>query len=167
MISATIEIAEGRAGAGILSPARGRHSRRIAAGFLLAAALFASRLLSGDHLNPAGISLHLVCYLYFTYIVFHLTRLHLEKDPLCPYGPRESAVGTLIPFSYIFWIFFWASDILARLGTSRPVALGAGILTGLAGVIAFPDNLDKLDSLASAGAFFILFATAGYIRSRI
>lgn len=166
MTSATIEIAEGKASA-LIAPARGRHSRRVAAGFLLAAALLASRLLSDDHLNPAGISLHLACYLYFTYIVFHLTGLHLEKDPVCPYGPRESAVGTLIPFSYIFWNFFWTSDILARQGTSRPVALGAGIATGLASVIAFPDNLDKLDSLASAGAFFILFATAGYIRSRI
>lgn len=60
----------------------------------------------------------------------------------------------------------WSSGALG-LGMSRPVALCAGIVTGLASIIAFPDNLDKLDSLASAGAFFILFATAGYIRAKI
>ncbi|MCA9805715.1 MAG: hypothetical protein KC777_27275 [Cyanobacteria bacterium HKST-UBA02] len=163
MTSATIEIAENPT----LAPARSRRCLRITTGFLLASALLASRLLSADHLNPAGISLHLACYLYFTYLMFHITRLHLARDPACPYGPRESAVGALIPFSYIFWNFFWSSDLLARLGMSRPVALCAGIVTGLASIIAFPDNLDKLDSLASAGAFFILFATAGYIRAKI
>ncbi len=146
--------------------------RRIKIGIALTLAVFLSPILfQGAYLNALTISLQIVNYTFWAYTI---TLLHTEVraiDPRYPFGPRESMVGSLIPFSYIFWNFYWISVMWERLdmGTRgfRYSHYFVGLSAAVASVLCFPDNLDKIPSLVPTLSFVILYTTTWLFTRRI
>tara|TARA_Y100001978_G_C23616279_1_gene396120 strand:- start:281 stop:775 length:495 start_codon:yes stop_codon:yes gene_type:complete len=146
--------------------------RRIKIGIALTlAVLFSPILFQGDYLNALTISLQIVNYIFWAYTI---TLLHTEVraiDSGYPFGPRESMVGALIPFSYIFWNFYWISVMWERLEMGahsfRYSHYFVGLSAAVASVLCFPDNLDKIPSLVPTLSFVILYTTTWLFTRRI
>lgn len=146
--------------------------KRISFGLSLTAALFLSPcLFEGRYLNPLTISLHVCNYLYWASTIFLLHRDARILIPSYPFGPVESVVGALIPFSYIFWNFHWISQMWERLEIGRFSfkynQYFVGCLAALASVFCFPDNLDKLPSVVPLFAFLVLYSITWLLTLRI
>ncbi|MBZ0188648.1 MAG: hypothetical protein K8F91_20550 [Candidatus Obscuribacterales bacterium] len=122
------------------------------------------------YLNQFTISLHVTCYIYWVFLVMKLhQKAHLEEKKY-PYGPRESAVGAIIPFSYIFWNFFWVEKMTQRFSPdkNRPYAPATlGILCAAASLICFPDNMERMPIWLQLSSFLMLFSIIAYLSKRI
>lgn len=136
--------------------------RRIAIGITLTLAVFLSPLLfEGAYLNGVTISLQVVNYLFWASTITLLHREVAEVLPDYPFGPRESMVGALIPFSYIFWNFHWISVMWERLDMGKYSFKYSHYVVGLSAAVAsvfcFPDNMDKIPTMVPALSFVVLY----------
>lgn len=113
----------------------------------------------GDFSNPYSISFSVIAYVYWTFLVL---RLHLnlrKKDKAYPFDPGDSMLGALVPFVYIFWNWFWVSEICKWLGQPKKKALALGAFVAFLSLVAYPDNLDRLHGSLNLIALSGLFAT--------
>lgn len=134
----------------------------VIAGYLLTLSLIISPLFfNGDHLNQVTISIKVVTYLLWTYTIMILHCDVRAVDSQYPYGPKESMVGAWIPFSYIFWNFFWVSQLWKKLDLGvysiKQNHYIVGVIAGLACVFCFPDNMDKIPNIMPVAGFIVLF----------
>lgn len=139
--------------------------------FLTICLLIAPAFFGGKHLNSVTISLQVFLYLFWA---IGITLLHKDIKAIASdyqFGPKESMVGALVPFSYIFWNFHWVSEMWKELG------LGAfsfrnnnhivGLIAALASCACFPDNLDKIPQVVPVFGFILLFTLTWIFTNRI
>lgn len=135
--------------------------------FLVVLAAISACLQQFEFLNPLTITFQLIAYVYWTYLISHLhAKLH-KKDTSYPFGPKESMLGALIPFAYIFWNWCWVQKMSnwSGLSINRSFLLGATIAG--ASVFGYPDNLHKFPGYANLIALIVLFVSASYLNKRI
>ena len=134
-------------------------------GYFLVAFSAMSGMANGfEFSNPYSIAFAVIAYVYWTYLVLCL---HLElrkKDSTYPFDPCDSMLDAIIHFVYIFWNWFWVSEIYKWLGQPKTKALALGALVSVLSLIAYPDNLDRLPSAINLIALCGLFATIRRIR---
>ncbi len=137
-------------------------------GYFLVAFSAMSGMANGlEFSNPYSIAFAVIAYVYWTYLVLCL---HLElrkKDSNYPFDPGDSMLGAIIPFVYIFWNWFWVSEIYKWLGQSKIKALTLGALVSVLSLVAYPDNLDRLPSSINLIALCGLFATIDVINRKL
>lgn len=134
--------------------------KRVLFGYLLVGALLISPLFfKGHYLNPVTISIHVICYGFWACTINLLNREMQEIDKFFPFGPNESTVGALVPFSYIFWNFHWVSEICKNIGGrfDRKKSYLIGLAASAASLACFPDNMDKISSIVPILGFTVLF----------
>ncbi len=120
-----------------------------------------------EFLNPVTISFQLIAYVYWTYLIFCLhAKLH-TKDTSYPFGPKESMLGALIPFAYIFWNWCWVQKMSNKSGLSLKHSFFLGATIAGASLFAYPDNLHKFPGYANLIALSVLFVSANYLNRRI
>ncbi len=137
-------------------------------GYLLAILVAISASLQKfEFLNPVTISFQLIAYVYWTYLISRLHKTLHKKDPNYPFGPKESMLGALIPFAYIFWNWCWVQRMSNRTGLSLIRSFLFGSLIAASSLFAYPDNLHKIPGYANLIALIILFVSANYLNGRI
>ena len=134
-------------------------------GYLMTLSLLVTPLLfSGDHLNQVTITTKVLAYILWTYTIMQVHRDVLKIDAQYPFGPKESMFGAWIPFSYIFWNFYWVSQLWRRLDLGfysvRNCHYLAGLAAGLACVFCYPDNMDKIPNVMPVAGFTTLFTVS-------
>lgn len=144
-----------------------KNKRFIAGYFLTGLIAISACIYKFNFLNPVTISFQIISYIYWTYLISCLHTDIVKKDPHYPFGPRESMLGALIPFAYIFWNWCWVHESAKWSGLTRNQAFLLGALTAIASTIVYPDNLHKIPGIVNILAFVFLFAQAGFLRSVI
>lgn len=120
-----------------------------------------------DFLNPVTISAQVIAYVYWTYLIYCLHSSIIKNDPAYPFGPKESMLGALVPFAYIFWNWCWVHEAGKWSKLKKHESLFLGALTAVASIIAYPDNLHKIPGVVNVLAFVFLFAQANFLRAKI
>jgi len=118
-------------------------------------------------LNPVTIALQLIAYIYWTYLIACLHAILHKKDANYPFGPKESMLGALIPFAYIFWNWCWVQKMSNKSGLSVKRSFLFGAAIAAASLFAYPDNLHKFAGYANLIALIVLFVSANYLNKRI
>ncbi len=142
-------------------------NKRFYAGFVLVALIAGSACAyKFDFLNPVTISAQIIAYIYWTYLILCLHSNIHKYDSAYPFGPKESMLGALIPFAYIFWNWCWVHEMSKWTKLSKIQSFSLGALIALASVFAYPDNLHKFSGFVNLIAFTILFTSANYLSLR-
>ncbi len=141
---------------------------RFFVGYLLVLLVFISACLQKfEFLNPVTISFQLIAYVYWTYLISWLhARLH-KKDTTYPFGPKESMLGALIPFAYIFWNWCWLQKMSQWSGLSLNFSFLLGATIATASVFAYPDNLHKFPGYMNLFSLIVLFVSVNYLNVKI
>lgn len=137
-------------------------------GYFLVAFSAMSGMANGfEFSNVFSITFAVIAYVYWTYLVL---RLHLDlrkKDSNYPFDPGDSMLGAMIPFVYIFWNWFWVSEVYKWLGQSKIKAITLGALVSVLSLAAYPDNLDRLPASINLIALCGLFATIDMMNRKL
>lgn len=146
--------------------------RRVIFGYLFIAGFVITPLFySGEHLNSVSISMQILLYLFWASGITLLHREIKEVDSDYQFGPKESMVGALVPFSYIFWNFHWISVMWKELELGafsfRHNNYVVGLLAALASCACYPDNMDKIPQAVPVCGFILLFSITWIFTNRI